>query len=243
MQESISINDVFAILIRRWKLIIVVTLITVMIGASLTYFVLKPVYEASTQILVNQKDSDRLDPNQLRSNIDLINTYTEIIKSPAILEKVVKELKLSFSRADLNKKIKISSQNNSQVFSLTVEDGNPVRAALIANTITKTFQKDIKEIMNVNNVSILAEAEIDEEPIPVSPKPLLNIAIALFIGLSVGMGLALLLEYLDRTLKDGQDVEDYLGLPVLGSIQHISRQKEQIVTATKRKIGVERVET
>lgn len=243
MQESISINDVFGILIRRWKLIIVVTLITVMIGASLTYFVLKPVYEASTQILVNQKDSDRLDPNQLRSNIDLINTYTEIIKSPAILEKVVKELKLPFSRADLNKKIKINSQNNSQVFSLTVEDGNPVRAALIANTITKTFQKDIKEIMNVNNVSILAEAEIDEEPIPVSPKPLLNIAIALFIGLSVGMGLALLLEYLDRTLKDGQDVEDYLGLPVLGSIQHISRQKEQIVTATKRKIGVERVET
>ena len=75
--------------------------------------------------------------------------------------------------------------------------------------------------MNVDNVSILAKAELKENPTPIKPDPLLNIAIAIVVGLMAGIGLAFLLEYLDNTLKNGYDVETYLEMPVLGSIQKI----------------------
>ncbi|WP_342602401.1 Wzz/FepE/Etk N-terminal domain-containing protein [Peribacillus sp. FSL E2-0159] len=224
MEETISIKDIFKTLKKRWKLIMLLTLIAALISGSISYFLLTPVYQSSTQILVNQKQSEnQLDSTQIRSNIDMINTYSVIIKSPAILEKVIDELKLDQSVDKLSQKITINSQENSQVFSLTVQDSNPSQAVKIANTVSETFQKEIKDIMNVDNVSVLAKAEIKENPSPVKPNPVLNIAIAVVVGLMAGVGLAFLLEYMDNTIKDEDDIEKLLELPILGSIQKITK--------------------
>ncbi|MEB2492982.1 Wzz/FepE/Etk N-terminal domain-containing protein [Peribacillus frigoritolerans] len=226
MEETISIKDIFQTLMKRWKLITLLTLIAALISGSISYFLLTPVYQASTQILVNQKQSkNQLDSNQIQSNIDMINTYSVIIKSPAILEKVINNLELPQSVDQLSQRITINSQENSQVFSLTVQDSNPAKAVEIANTVSATFQKEIKEIMNVDNVSILAKAEVKENPTPVKPSPLLNIAIAVVVGLMAGIGLAFLLEYMDNTIRDEKDIETLLDLPLLGSIQKISQHK------------------
>ncbi|MCP1493977.1 capsular polysaccharide biosynthesis protein [Peribacillus frigoritolerans] len=224
MEETISIKDIFKTLKKRWKLIMLLTLIAAFISGSISYFLLTPVYESSTQILVNQKQAEnQLDSTQIRSNIDMINTYSVIIKSPAILEKVIDELELDQSVEQLSEKITINSQENSQVFSLTVQDSNPTKAVEIVNTVSATFQKEIKDIMNVDNVSVLAKAEIKDDPTPVKPNPLLNIAIAVVVGLVAGVGLAFLLEYMDNTIKDEEDIERILELPVLGSIQKITQ--------------------
>lgn len=226
MEETISIKDIFQTLKKRWKLIMLLTLIAALISGSISYFLLTPVYQSSTQILVNQKQSkNQLDSNQIQSNIDMINTYSVIIKSPAILEKVIDDLELPQSVDQLSRKITINSQDNSQVFSLTVQDNNPSKAVEIANAVSGTFQKEIKDIMNVDNVSILAKAEVKENPMPVKPSPLLNIAIAVVVGLMAGIGLAFLLEYLDNTIRDEKDIETILDLPLLGSIQKISKHK------------------
>ncbi|MFJ7680005.1 YveK family protein [Peribacillus sp. NPDC097198] len=226
MGETVSIKEIYIFLKKRWKLVMLTTLLAVLISGSVTYFILTPVYQASTQILVNQKNAENpIDVTQLQSNIDLINTYSVIIKSPAILEKTIENLELTQSVEELNRRITINSQENSQVFSLTVEDSNANKAVEIANNVSETFQKEIKGIMNVDNVNILAKAEYKDSPIPSKPKPLLNIAIAIVIGMLVGMAWALLLEYSDSTLKDDQDIESYLGLPVLGSIQKIPQKK------------------
>ncbi|MFJ7927793.1 YveK family protein [Peribacillus sp. NPDC096448] len=224
MEETISIKDIFKTLKKRWKLIMLLTLIAALISGLISYFFLTPVYQSSTQILVNQKQSEnQLDSTQIRSNIDMINTYSVIIKSPAILEKVIDDLELEQSLDQLSQKITINSQENSQVFSLTVQDSNPSKAVEIANAVSGTFQKEIKDIMNVDNVSILAEAEVKENPTPIKPSPLLNIAIAVVVGLMAGIGLAFLLEYMDNTIKDEDDIERLLELPILGSIQKITQ--------------------
>ncbi|MDM5211542.1 Wzz/FepE/Etk N-terminal domain-containing protein [Peribacillus sp. NJ4] len=224
MEETISIKDIFKTLKKRWKLIMLLTLIAALISGTISYFLLTPVYQSSTLILVNQKQTEnQLDSTQIRSNIDMINTYSVIIKSPAILKKVIDELKLDQSVEQLSEKITINSQENSQVFSLTVQDSNPSQAVEIANTVSETFEKEIKDIMNVDNVSVFAKAEIKENPTPVKPNPLLNIAIAVVVGLMAGVGLAFLLEYMDNTIKDEDDIERLLELPILGSIQKITQ--------------------
>lgn len=226
MEETISIRGIFQTLKKRWKLITLLTLIAALISGAISYYLLTPVYESSTQILVNQKQSkDQLDSNQIQTNIDMINTYSVIIKSPAILEKVIDDLKLEQGVDQLSQKITINSQENSQVFSLTVQDSNPLKAVEIANAVSGTFQKEIKDIMNVDNVSVLAKAEVKENPTPVKPSPLLNIAIAVVVGLMAGIGLAFLLEYMDNTIRDEQDIEKILDLPLLGTIQKISQHK------------------
>lgn len=228
MEATISILDILNILKKRWRIILLTTLCAVLISSTVSYFLLTPVYQTSTQILVNQKNEEnQLNYTLLKSNIDLINTYSVIIKSPVILEKVIDKLDLKQNVEELNKNISISSQENSQVFSLTVKDPDAAMAVKIANTLSETFQQEIKGIMNVDNVSILAKAELKENPAPVSPRPLLNIAIAVVIGLMIGIGISFLLELMDNSIKNDQDVEKYLGLPVLGTIQEIPQKKDK----------------
>ncbi|WP_075981931.1 YveK family protein [Bacillus massilinigeriensis] len=244
MDDTFSLSDIFLVFKKRWKLILLITSLAMLVSGGISFYLMTPIYQSSTQILVNQKNSqNQVDITQLRSNIDLINTYSVIIKSPAILETVIKELELPDSVDQLNQKISVSSQENSQIFLVTVQDTNPGMAVEIANTVSETFQRDIQGIMNVDNVSILAKAELKKNPMPIKPNPILNIGIAMIIGLLAGMGLAILLDYLDNSLKNGDDVEKYIGLPVLGSIQNVGQLKGKKNLATQNSMGVQSFET
>jgi capsular polysaccharide biosynthesis protein len=220
MEETISLRELFYTLRKRIWLIISITVVATLVSGILSFFVLTPIFSSSTQLLVNQERSDQPVYNigEIQTNLQLINTYNVIIKSPAILDLVAKELDMDVTAEELNEKITVGSEKDSQVLSISVQDADPYMAADIANTTAKVFQEEIVKIMNVDNVSILAKAKVKEIPSPIKPKPVLNIAIALVVGLMAGVGLAFLLEYLDNTIKNEMDVEKILGLPVLGAI-------------------------
>jgi capsular polysaccharide biosynthesis protein len=227
MEETISLKELLETLKKRLLLIFLITITAVLVSGVVSYFFLTPVYQASTQILVNQQKGDQsvYSPSEVQTNLQLINTYNVIIKSPAILDKVAEELKLGLTAQDLNGKITVGSEKDSQVVNVSVQDTDPNVAAKIANKTAEVFQTEIVKIMNVDNVSILAKATVMDNQSPIKPKPLLNIAIALVVGLMAGVGIAFLLEYLDNTVKNEQEVERLLGLPVLGVIGTISDSK------------------
>ena len=205
MEESISLKELFLTFKKRMWLIASITIVAVLITGLVSYFVLTPIYSASTQILVNQsKSEESLYQNyEVQTSLQLINTYSVILKSPRILNEVIGELNLSMSADELNEEITVESESDSQVVNITVEDKSPTMAANIANTTAKVFQKNIANIMNVDNVAILAEATISDNPTPIKPQPILNMLIGLVVGLMVGVGLAFLLEYMDNTIKTG----------------------------------------
>jgi len=220
MEETISLRELFHTLRKRMWLIVAITVIATMTSGIVSYFVLTPIYQASTQLLVNQAKNEQpiYNISEIQTNLQLINTYNVIMKSPAILDIVKDELDLDMPIEQLNEKINVTSEKDSQVVNVTVEDPDPYMAADIANTVASVFQREIVKIMNVDNVNILAKAEVKEQPVPVKPKPLLNMAIAFVVGMMTGVGLAFLLEYLDNTIKNEQDVEKLLELPVLGAV-------------------------
>jgi len=242
MEETISLKELFQTLKKRLSLIIIITAIATATSGIVSYFLLTPVYQSSTQILVNQSKSDQqiYNSGELQANLQLINTYNVIIKSPAILDKVIEKEKLDMSVGALNELVAVSSEQNSQVVNVSVQNEDPKKAADIANSIATTFQSEISDIMNVDNVSILTQAQLGENPSPIKPQPVLNMAIAFVVGVMAGVGIAFLLEYLDNTIKTEQDIEKQLGLPVLGAITTINMDddmKEQSTPATIRTRG------
>jgi capsular polysaccharide biosynthesis protein len=208
-------------------------ILAVTITGAVSFYFLTPIYQSSTQILVNQSKNNQQSYStmEVQTNLQLINTYTVIIKSPAILDLVIRELNLDLTVKQLNEQISVASEKDSQVVNITVKNPDPKMAAAIANMTASVFQQEISNIMKVDNVSILATA--DENPVPVEPRPVLNMAIALVFGLIAGMGLAFLLEYLDNTIKSEKDVENILGLPVLGVISIIEDSEMEKVKAKR----------
>ena len=223
MEETISLQELFKTLKKRISLIALITIIAITISGVVSFWILTPIYQSSTQILVNQTKTEQSQSNtqDIQANLQLISTYNQIIKSPAILAIVKEELNLDRSVGALNSQVTVDSAENSQVVNISVQDEDPKMAVELANKIATVFQSEIKILMNVDNVNILTPAELGPNPSPIKPDPMLNMAIAAVIGLMLGVGLAFLLEYLDTTMKTEQDVEDLLGLPVIGLISPI----------------------
>ncbi|MFC7786750.1 YveK family protein [Rossellomorea sp. GCM10028870] len=246
MEETISLKELIQTLKKRMSLIIILTLMAVLVSAAISYFVLTPIYQSSTQLLVNKSNQDQqnsFNVGEVQTNLQLINTYNVIMKSPAILDIVIDDLKLDMTTKELNEKITVQSEKDSQVVNISVQDEDPKQAAAIANKIAEVFQTEIVKIMNVDNVSILAKAELGENPSPIKPQPLLNIAIAVVVGLMAGVGLAFLLEFLDNTVKTEQDIEKGLELPVLGVIPTITDSEFQKVAHRQERTSRRRGES
>ena len=239
MEETISLQDLFKTLKKRAGLIALMTILAITIAGVVSFLVLTPMYETSTQILVNQEASEaaQLTNQNIQTDLQLINTYSVIIKSPAILDEVASQLDLDMSVEQLNNKITVATAENSQVVNVTVQDEDPAQAVDIANTTAKVFESEISDLMSVDNVSILSPAVLKENPSPVAPNPMLNMAIAAVIGLMLGVGIAFLLEYLDTSVKTEQDIEEILGIPLLGIISPIKEEAklDQPTTSSRRK--------
>lgn len=227
MEDSINLKQILGVIKKRVWVIALITIIAATISGVVSFFVLTPVYEANTQILVNQAKSKEqfYNSSELQTNVQLIQTYNDIIKSPAILEEVTKQLNLDLTPKQLSNQIQVTNSQDSQVAHIVVQDTNARLAVKIANTTAAVFKKEVPKIMSIDNVSILAKAQLDEALSPIKPQPFLNIAIAVVVGLMLSVGLAFLLEYLDNTIKNEKDVERVLQLPVIGVISVIKEEE------------------
>ncbi|WP_256204159.1 YveK family protein [Planococcus faecalis] len=115
---------------------------------------------------------------------------------------------------------------SSQLLNIMVMDADPAVAVGIANKTAEIFEAEIIELMNVDNVSILSPAVVTESQAPVSPNPPLNILLSAIVGLLIGMAMAMILRYLDTTLRSEEDVQNVLGIPVLGAISPMNEEED-----------------
>ncbi|OBW58407.1 capsular biosynthesis protein [Solibacillus silvestris] len=237
MQETLSLKEIAKILKLRLRLISILTIIAIGISAGISFYALTPIYQSQTQILVNQNSSseEAYSWQTTETDLRLINTYNVIITSPVILNPVIEKLNLNLSPEQLINQISISSANDSKVVNVIVENRDPSLAVEISNTVAEEFKEQIPRLMSVDNISILSAAKMSENPIPIKPNKMLNIAIGGLIGLMLGIGLAFLLEFLDMSIKGERDVEDYLGLPVIGIVDFIKEENQKRFSVNPRK--------
>lgn len=228
MGNTFNLQKIFSTLKKNWKLISLITILAVAATAGISYYLITPVYGSSTQILISQEQSESslLSNQSIEADLQLINTYSVIIKSPVVLDQVIERLGLNTSVDELQKEITVIAASGSQVIDLSVRNENATTAVQIANTTAKIFKNEVRELMNINNVTILSPAALKADPVPVAPNSLLNTAMAAAVGLMLGVGMAFMREYLDTTVKDENDIEELLNVPLLATISPITDKKQ-----------------
>ncbi|PNZ70003.1 capsule biosynthesis protein CapA [Staphylococcus croceilyticus] len=219
MENTVDFTKLLQTIKKNLWLFILLPIVFLLLSAIFTFFVLKPEYQSSTQVLVNQKkESKNVGVQEVQGNIQLVNTYSEIIQSPRILEEVSKKYD-KYSSEELAKMVNVKTEANSQILNLSVTANNKKESENIANEVANVFQDEMPHIMNVDNVSILSKANGTAEKI--SPKPFINLLLGLIIGLVLASIIVALKELLDRRIRTEEDVERELNVPVLGSIQKL----------------------
>jgi len=218
---ELELRDIFRIIWARIWIIVLITIVVMLASGIISYFYLDKIYESSATLIVNkQKDDNDKETQYTYNDIllsqKLVSTYTEIAKSSYVLERVIKELNLDLSPDELKKMIDVSAVGDTQIIRITVSDVFPARATVIAEKMAELLPIRVSELEMPDNVKVVDKAKVPSSP--VKPRPLMNIAIAGVLGIMVGLGIIFLIEYLDNTIKTPDDVQKYLGLPVLGSI-------------------------
>ena len=219
MEETMDLREILQIIFKRLWIIILVTAVCIVSSGIISFFVLDNIYEASTTLMVSKTREDQssnLQYNDVLLNQKLVKTYSEIVKSDRVLEKVIEQLDLDMNTQDLRSKVQVNSVSDTEIIRITVEDTNPSFATELANSVAVVFMGEIGSIMKMDNVQFIDPAKMPTSPI--KPRPMLNIAIAAVLGVMVSVFAIFLLEYFDNTIKTVEDVEHKTGLPVLGSI-------------------------
>ena len=224
-----ELKEYLHILKKRWLLILSVTLTCVFVSAIVSFFLIKPTYQASISVVIgSNKEETSSNPNQTYNDVmmyqKLVKTYSEFVKTRSVAEDAIDKLNLDITPGALLGMISVAPKGDTEFLTITVKSKDAYEARDIANQVAKSLKAITKDIKKVDNVQLVDDALLPSGP--VSPKPLLNIAIALILGLFVSVGIVFLIEYLDNTVKDTDELEKLLEVPVLGAIPMIEDKKK-----------------
>ena len=221
-EQVISLSEIFEALKKRWIMIVAITLTATIISGVLSFFVIDPVYETSTKVFVGKEESDDAAYNSSDISMyqQLLQTYAQAIQTKDLVNRAISGLSYDELEASgVVNSLTVTPISSTQILEIKYQSKNPEEAKDVLKSVTDEFIVTAKELVPNGNVRVIEEVELPEEP--VSPNKVMNIAIAFLLGLMVSVGLVFLLEYLDNTYKNKEQLEKDLEIPVLGAIPDI----------------------
>ncbi|HEM5226479.1 TPA: capsular biosynthesis protein CpsC [Streptococcus suis] len=226
-QEMNTIEiDILLLLKTIWRKKFLIIL-TALFGAGIAFvyssFLVTPQFDSTTRIYVVSQNVEAgvgLTSQELQAGTYLVKDYKEIILSQDVLTQVATELNLKES---LKEKISVSIPVDTRIVSISVRDADPNEAARIANSLRTFAAQKIVEVTKVSDVTTLEEAVPAEEP--TTPNIKRNILLGLLAGGILATGIILAMEVLDDRVKRPQDIEEVMGLTLLGVVPDSKKLK------------------
>lgn len=228
--EEIEIRELFGHFKNNLFKFTLITFGICLVGCLYALFFQKAKYTSSTTLVLtgvnsSENSTSTVTVNDLTINSKLVTTYREIAKSRKVVEQVIEQLDLDQSFESLASSINVSSVNDTEIIRVSVVNRDPLMAQKIADTLAGIFSSEIQDIYNVKNISILDSANYPEYASNINiPK---QIIVYFGIGLVVACAFIFLTFYFDTTIKSVEQVEQKIGLPILGAVpNHTSKRRK-----------------
>ncbi|MEP7192691.1 MAG: polysaccharide biosynthesis tyrosine autokinase [Actinomycetota bacterium] len=219
-----ELKDYIRVIRKRWQIIVAVMLV-VLAGAALATALSPKIYEADTRLFVSTAGSS--DSSALLSGSNFtqqrVKSYADVITTPNVLDPVIESLKLDTTAAKLGKQITATVPLDTVLIEVAVTDLDPRTAAQVADAVGKQFTKTVADLETVakgqsSPVKVTVVSTPTVPTAPISPKPTRNLALGVVLGLLLGLGLALLRDLLDTTIKNEKDCQEVSDTTVIGGI-------------------------
>lgn len=219
-----TIQDFVKLLRSRW-IVICVTIAAAVLGAVAVNLLTTPLYQASTRLFVSTTSGTSATEiyQGNRYSQERVISYTELLMGETLAQRTIDKLGLDMSAQTLQENVKASAKPDTVLIDVAVVDESPVRARDIADALSDEFVVMVRELETPADgarpdARVVVEQRASIPASPVSPKTTRNLAIGLALGALLGIGLAVLRDVLDNTVKDRQTLEEITGVGLVGSI-------------------------
>lgn len=224
--KDIGFKELFEIIAKKWWLIVVLTVLGCAIAFFITVKFITPVYEAKTILYIGQENGSLgsldISLGQLNANSQLIVDYKQLAVTRLVTGAVIKNSGLNISYEDFQNNVVIESIADSRLFIVGYRNQNPEIAKKVADELAKQLTVAVLQIVGVENIRILDQATLPETP--VSPNKYLNAIIGGFLGLLIALLIIYVMFLIDDTIKGEEDIENLVGLSVLGDIPEFKKE-------------------
>lgn len=202
---------------KKILFILLLCLLCAAVGFLGTKYLIAPQYTASTRVYVlNRSNENMVVYSDYQISTQMLSDYKVLITGRNVTQEVVESLGLDMDGAALAKKISVTAPEGTRFVQISVTDTDPVRAAQIANMVRQIASVQIRELMDVDAVNLVYEAEVPAKPS--APNVLQNTLMAAAIGLILVLVALTVFFVLDDTIRTEEDVTRYLNLSVMGVI-------------------------
>lgn len=217
-EQVISIEEIVESLKKRWIMIVAITVAATVLSGVISFFVIKPQYEASTKVFIGKEEGENQSYNQndVVMYQKLMKTYSETIKTKDLIEDALTGVNTELTTGNVLAGLTVVPVADTQILQIKFKGKDPNEAKDIIEKVTAQFIEVSKELVPNGNIRIIEKVEVPENP--VSPNKKMNIVIAFLLGLMVSVGLCFLLEFMDNTFKNKERLEREFDIPVLGVI-------------------------
>jgi capsular polysaccharide biosynthesis protein len=209
---------------RRWWIVVLIMALAGTV-AYVTATRQTDMYSATAKVLVISGQPDTTNEyTSLQASRSLAETYRLLVETGPVLDRVVDALGLPYDAVELDKKVSTSIVGETQLVQVSVTDSDPELAANIANTAVEEFRTYITDQVDPRigaQVEVADPARVPTEPF--EPRPTFSLALGLFVGLLLGVGLVALLEFLDNTVKPESNIQELANAPMLASISNLPK--------------------
>lgn len=228
-EETIRIEDILDGVKKRWQLIVSITLAVTIIATVANFFLIKPKYQATTDIFIGKNVTNKKDEAASYNNSEIqmyqkmLKTYASLINTTDLISNAFEAAGITDISANQAKSaLVVEPQTDTQIIVIKYTNTNKQLAKDVVDAITKEF---IKVSPNYYDTSVNVIESVKLPTDPVSPNKKTNILIAFIFGFILGVGASLILYMLDSTFKDKEDLEEIIGLPVIGVIPNSEKVK------------------
>ncbi len=230
--EEIDLKELLNLFWEKRAIIMIALIISIIVGFAYTMYFKNPKYTASSTLLLAQKDtgedSKAVTQTDITLNDKLIATYKELAKSNSIVREVINNLNITNMTEDkLKSEISVTAVKDTQILEISVTDLDAIKAQKIADELSKVFVKKVSELYKIENINVVDEAEIPTAPSNINHKK--DLAIAASGGFIVAIGIILLINLLDTTIKSAADVEKTVDLMILAEVPECNFDGKKIV--------------
>lgn len=217
--DEIDLMELFKLLLDNLLLIIGLGVLGFALAFGYTKFLVEPTYSSVSTVYIQPTVKDnQVVASDITTNQKLTTTYTEIAKSNTVLSQVLPYFSNDLTKKQMASAISVRSIGETQIISFTAVTTDPELSARLVNRVVDVFVNEVKEIMAIDNLTIIDRAIVNEDK--VGPNTTMNSAIGLILGLMIGVGIAFLKMMLNRTIQTRVGAERLLGIPVLGEIYY-----------------------
>ena len=213
---EIDLREILFLILHHLPMVLVTTIVGGLLAGVISVYALTPMYTSTSKMYILTNSDAMVSLTDLQVGSSLANDYEELIKSRPVVEKVAENLNLEITYGELLEKISISNPDNTRIIKIQITYPDPVVAKEIANEFITVAQKQISQIMKVDEPTIVEEAvEAKEQS---SPNNMKNILVGAIAGMLLSVGFLVIRHILDDTVKNADDVEKFLGLNTLASV-------------------------